>query len=211
MELLTQNSKIKKIKDKKTYNFGIPAFKSETGFSTCPNAATCIIGCYANAGAYKFSNVAQVFEKRLKLTQTGQFVVRMLQEIDKKKAIRIRVHDSGDFYNREYLYKWRSIALNRPNVEFYAYTKMVSLVKSIEMPSNFKIIFSFGGIQDKLIDTENDRHAFVFQTLGDLMLAKYADASQNDLVAIGPNKKIGLVYHGTKNYSNTNWSKIKRS
>jgi hypothetical protein len=36
---LSINSKIKKIKGVKTYNWGIPAYKSVTGLKTCPNAA----------------------------------------------------------------------------------------------------------------------------------------------------------------------------
>ena len=209
MQLLTQNSKIKKSK-KRTFNFGIPAYKSANGMFTCPNAGACAKGCYALAGAYRFSNVARTFEARLALTQSNEFIDAMLKEIDDKRAERIRIHDSGDFYSEEYLDKWISIMQARPNVEFYAYTKMVSMFKrrAKDLPKNFKLVFSFGGTEDKLIDVTNDRHSLVFESLEDLKRAGYADASNQDDIALGKNPRIGLVYHGTKNIENTNWSKV---
>jgi hypothetical protein len=209
MQLLTQNSKIKKSK-KRTFNFGIPAFKSANGMFTCPNAGACAKGCYALAGAYRFSNVAQAFERRLAVTQSNEFIDLMLKEIDDCKAERIRIHDSGDFYSEEYLDKWVKIMVARPNVEFYAYTKMVSMFKKRlnSLPKNFKLVFSFGGTEDKLIDVNKDRHSLVFENESDLKRAGYADASNQDDIALGKNPRIGLVYHGTKNIENTNWSKV---
>lgn len=207
MQLLTQNSKIKKSK-KRTFNFGIPAYQSTMGLKTCPNAGACAKGCYALAGAYRFSNVARTFEARLALTQSNAFIDAMLKEIDNKRAERIRIHDSGDFYSEEYLHRWLKIIKARPNVEFYAYTKMVSMLKFHDLPKNFTVIFSFGGTQDKLIDVTKDRHSLVFESLEDLIRAGYSDASNQDDVALGVNPKIGLIYHGTKNIENTNWSKV---
>lgn len=209
--LLTRNSKIRKSK-KRTFNFGIPAFLSTSGLKTCPNAGACAKGCYALAGAYRFSNVAQAFERRLAVTQSADFVPLMLREIDLNRAERIRIHDSGDFFNEEYLYKWLTIMELRPNVEFYAYTKMVSMFKKLtdKLPKNFTVIFSFGGTEDKLIDVTTDRHSLVFESVEQLNAAGYADASNQDDVALGSNPNIGLVYHGTKNIENTNWQKVKR-
>ena len=209
--LLTRNSKIKKSK-KRTFNFGIPAYQSTTGIKTCPNAAACINGCYAKAGAYLFSNVAQAFERRLTIAQSDDFVALMIKEIDINRAERIRIHDSGDFFNEEYLYKWLTIMTLRPNVEFYAYTKMVSMFKAVQasLPKNFTVIFSFGGTEDKLIDVNKDRHSLVFSSDEELNAAGYANASEQDDVALGENPKIGLVYHGTKKIENTNWQKVKQ-
>ncbi|NDG29282.1 hypothetical protein EB118_04165 [bacterium] len=206
---LVRNSKIKK-SAKRTFNFGIPAYQSSTGLKTCPNAGACAKGCYALSGAYRFSNVAQAFERRLAATQSNLFIDAMLSDIDKQKAERIRIHDSGDFYNEEYLDRWIRIMRARPEVEFYAYTKMVSLFKrrSQDLPKNFTVIYSFGGTEDKLIDVEKDRHSLVFETVAQLKACGYADASNQDDVALGKNPKIGLVYHGTKNIENTNWGKV---
>ena len=206
---LVRNSKIKK-SAKRTFNFGIPAYLSSTGLKTCPNAGACAKGCYALAGAYRFSNVAQAFERRLKATLSDEFIEQMLADIDKQRAERIRIHDSGDFYDEAYLDRWLSIIRARPNVEFYAYTKMVSLFnrRKADLPANFTVIYSFGGTEDKLINVETDRHSLVFTSLRQLKACGYADASNQDDVALGKNPRIGLVYHGTKNIENTNWEKV---
>src|ERR1700678_3073892 len=105
MGLLTQNSKMRKSKDKRTFNFGIPAYKDKVGAKTCPNAAACIVGCYANAGAYMFSNVKRAFEARLEATKQDNFGVLIQTELDKKRVERLRIHDSGDFYSLGYTMK----------------------------------------------------------------------------------------------------------
>ena len=135
---------------------------------TCPNAGACAKGCYALAGAYRFSNVAQAFERRLAVTQSNEFIDLMLKEIDANRAERIRIHDSGDFYSEEYLQRWLTIMRARPNVEFYAYTKMITMFKfhAPYLPKNFTVIYSFGGTQDRLIDVKRDRHSLVFEKIG---------------------------------------------
>jgi hypothetical protein len=209
--LLTRNSKIKK-SNVRTFNFGIPAFESRTGFKTCPNAAACAEGCYARSGAYRFSNVAQAFERRLTMTMTDDFIDLMNREIKVNRAERIRIHDSGDFYSIDYTMRWFAIMHANPNVEFYAYTKQVSMFKTLEaqglMPANFRLIYSFGGKEDRLIDVKRDRHSMVFENTEEMLAAGYADANENDDVALDPNPKIGLVYHGTKGYAKTYWSRV---
>lgn len=210
---LTRNSKMRKMSGIKTYNWGIPAYQSSTGFKTCPNAAACAKGCYATQGAYKFSNVAKVFEARLKLAQSPRFANIIHAEIKRRKVERLRIHDSGDFFSIEYLERWLGIIRANPTVQFYAYTKMVSMFKQYTLdgliPSNFIVIYSYGGTEDKLIDKNVDRHSWVFSSVEALQDAGYADAHEDDSIAVGSNPKIGLVYHGTKNYNNTDWSKVK--
>jgi hypothetical protein len=210
---LTQNSKIAKMSGVKTFNWGIPAYVSSTGEKTCPNAAACATGCYATMGAYKFSNVAKVFEARYKLTKAPNFALIINAEIKRRGVQRLRIHDSGDFYSRAYAETWLNIMRANPATQFYAYTKMVSLFKELAddgaLPANFTVIYSYGGTEDKLIDRKNDRHSWVFSSLEALTAAGYADASQDDSVATGTNGRVGLIYHGNKSLENTNWGKVK--
>ena len=218
MKLLTQNSKLKKTsKEGKTiidiykdilklaklsdlykpkpinvYNFGITAVKS------CPSALHCVADCYAQQGAYRWSGVKNAYDTRYELTKTKDFPRLLDDEIKSKRNIsHVRIHDSGDFYSREYLNKWISIMHNNPDITFYAYTKEVKLFKEYKaiMPSNFIYIFSYGGKWDHLIDKSKDRHAMVYETLNDLP-SEYINASDNDLQAITGNINVGLVYHG---------------
>lgn len=220
-QILTQNGKMRKSShsDIEVYNFGIPAFQSNTGLKTCPKAGLCAIGCYARSGTYRFKNVVNAYENRLKLTQNENFVdlvladlnLKVIQAMDKGKTCLIRIHDSGDFYSAPYWDKWRSIMIQRPDVRFYAYTKMVQFFKSQnEIPSNFRLIYSQGGLEDSHIDTTKDFHSRVFQSETELLSLGYSDASSDDLVAaLGPNRRIGLIYHGQKKYDNTGWKKVK--
>ena len=219
--LLTQNSKMKKSSQNgiTVVNWTIPAFMSQDGTKTCPNAGLCAVGCYARQGAYVFSNVQRAHEAKLALTQNDAFVPEMVAEIErwlKKRNVghlKVRIHDAGDFYSMEYVSKWFAVMSHfetDSRVSFYAYTKQVKLFKDLgAVPPNFRLIFSFGGRQDALIDVSSDFHARVFESMADLKRAGYQNGTDDDMVAAnGVSNKIGLVYHGTKNYTNTRWDKV---
>lgn len=207
MQILTRNSKIKKMSGLITYNFGIPAYKEESGCLTCPMAKDCIRPCYANSGAYIWSNVKKAYQYRYKLTKQLNFVDIINNEIvnlrsnnKKYKLERLRIHDSGDFYSKEYLFKWIRIMHQNPHIKFYAYTKMIKLFNDYKhlFPKNFTYIYSYGGKQDKLINPNVDRHSHVFNCLDDLLKAGYIDASQDDSMALTNNINVGLIAHGNK-------------
>tara|TARA_R110000765_G_scaffold278269_1_gene376097 strand:+ start:96 stop:701 length:606 start_codon:yes stop_codon:yes gene_type:complete len=201
MNLLTQNSKLKKtsiLNNTKIFNFSIPAYKTKNGKITCPFAAACVKYCYAQKGNYtRFPIVQQLMEQKYEITKQNNFNTLMNEEIKKKKAKYVRIHDSGDFYSVKYLRKWLLIAEYNKEVIFYAYTKSIKFFKdyNINLPNNFKVIFSEGSKTDNLINTLKDRHARIFKDLTTLLSEGYIDASNNDLKAITTNKKVGLVYH----------------
>lgn len=188
MKWLTQNSKLKK---DGIWAFSLPPVK------TCPFAGECRKYCYAQKGFYRMSTVKLGLQKRYLVSTTQNFADQINYECRGKKIVRI--HASGDFYNEEYLRKWRMIALSNPNVLFYAYTKSVSLIKKVDKaywPKNLRIIFSYGGLQDNLIDPANDRHCKIFETKVDLDAAGYVDVSESDLIAATTKSlKIGIVKH----------------
>jgi hypothetical protein len=140
----------------------------------------------------------------------GLELIKLLDRADKRRRkLVIRVHDSGDFYSASYQMMWYHIARAFPSVTFYAYTKQVGQSRLIDWdrPANFVLIFSLGGKQDSFVES-GLRHSRVFETVQDLEAAGYANASDDDLVAIGTNPKIGLVYHGVKSFQNTRWDKV---
>jgi len=194
---LTQNAKMAKMSGVKTFNWGIPAYKSAGGFKTCPWAGECAKGCYARQGAYVWSNVSQAFEARLALARSRDFVNTIDAEIKRRKIKRLRIHDSGDFFSPKYRDDWFLIMKANEGTEFYAYTKAIPLFTGIDLPSNFKLVYSEGGKLDHLIKA-TDRHSRVFPDLNTLKAAGYADTSKDDSVALGDNHRIGLIYHGSK-------------
>jgi len=202
MNLLTQNSKLKRTSKElglRVFNFGIPAYKSASGRLTCPFADECVKFCYAKKGAYIWSNVQPAFEKRYQLSKTDKFIQAMSNEIIKKKPDYIRVHDSGDYYSREYLDKWLKISAIHTDVRFYSYTNCVQMLKNVDLPDNYDIIFSDSGKQKHLIDQKLDRFTKIFDSYDELMSKGYINASKIDLNATKwfnkNNNKVGLIKH----------------
>ena len=200
MNLLTQNSKIKKTSKHfgvRLFNFSIPAYKSKSGQVICPLADKCIEFCYARKGFYKLSS--KWSELKLEATKKDTFVNDMIKDIKAKKADYIRVHDSGDYYSKEYLFKWFKIAELMPHIRFYSYTNNVHQIKKLKtIPHNFDFIFSDSGKQAFLINQKTDRHTKIFKSLKDLKKEGYKDASNYDLYAtkwFNDSKKVGLIYH----------------
>jgi hypothetical protein len=199
MMLSFGNSKLKKD--------GIASF-SLPAISSCPMAGTCKLGCYAKQGFFNMPSVVAAYDRNFKLAKTNKFYPAMKEEITKHNPKIIRIHASGDFFNVKYFHAWVVLARNFPNIKFYAYTKMIFMVKKYKQdlisdghypwPSNFTIIFSYGGKQDDMISDNNDRHSRVFSSMASLKKAGYADVTSHDTGAMGNNHKIGLVYHGSK-------------
>jgi hypothetical protein len=200
MNLLTQNSKIKKTAkhfNVRLYNFSIPAYKSQTGEITCPLAGECVKFCYAKKGMYKFAS--KWMELKFQATKKESFIDDMIKDILSKKAEFVRVHDSGDYYSKEYLLKWFKIAELLPDVKFYSYTNNINMIKKLKsIPSNFDFIFSDSGKQSHLINEKTDRHTKIFKSLSELKKAGYKDSSNYDLYAtkwFNDSKKVGLIFH----------------
>jgi hypothetical protein len=125
--------------------------------------------------------------------------VKQRTAIKHNKRLVIRIHDSGDFYSMEYIRKWLEIIHRNADVQFYAYTKQVPIFRRLELPINFTVIYSEGGLADDRINTATDRHSRVFSSLDELHAAGYDDATEDDSVAWrSTTGRIGLVYHGYK-------------
>jgi len=199
MKLLTQNAKLKKTSienNMRVLNFSLPAYKTITGKTVCPFAKDCVKYCYAQKGNYRYPSVIKGLNNRYELSKTADFIPKMNATIILERPTHVRIHDSGDFYSINYLLKWIQIANDNKDVIFYAYTKSIQFFKGcINIPSNLKIIFSEGSKTDNLINTVKDRHARIFKSKELLNAAGYINASDNDLLAITDNKKVGLVYH----------------
>ena len=180
--MLTQNSKLKKS--------GIWGFGLAPGM-TCP--ASCKVKCYAAKGMYArhCKKISAHWDRNLSATMRLDFEIKMIEEIDHNGCQFVRIHSEGDFYSQEYLNKWISIAKVRPEVIFYAYTKMHTLDYS-RAPGNLKIIHSLGG-DDSLVDLSRP-HARIFSSAMELAAAGYVDCSKDDLLSI-TSGRIGLISH----------------
>ena len=220
MKLLrNSNSKLKKTSKKNNVNifvFDLPSGENKNGEIICPGADTCKLICYASKGFYIMPSVKKAYETNYYYSKQDNFIELIQKEIDskKKKITHIRIHSSGDFYNKSYLLKWLQIAKNNPRIIFYCYTKSINLFKNTKYNNlnkisticnikeilnninNFKYCFSYGSKYDHLINDNTDYHSKIFKTENKLNRLGYINASYDDLLAINPNNnKIGLIYH----------------
>ena len=189
-------------------SFNLPAGGYEVdnkSYITCPGADACLALCYARQGTFLFKGSKRVRIDNHQLLLTThvthglQGVVDILDEAVKsvsRTVAVIRLHDSGDFFKKWYVEAWVEVIKRHPNILFYAYTKSFPMFKGIDLPSNFRVTYSFGGKWDNKIDGPNSR---IFPTLDDRIKAGYVDGNDSDMPAILGERNIGLVYHGVKN------------
>lgn len=207
-KLLASNSKLAK---SNIHQFSIPAAEASivkggklVKMKTCPMAGACLDFCYAQVGAYAFraSLVAHTRNLQFVVDAPFDFAEAMAKEILGKRNVHaIRIHDSGDFFNRAYFMVWKQVMESCPDINFYAYSKMIPMFKKLKeeglLPKNFTVIYSFGSKADDLIDTSTDRHSKVFSSHDDMKAAGYHDTTETDANAADASKRcIGLVVHG---------------
>lgn len=174
----------------------------------CPNAGKCKEGCYAKKGRMACPTAQNAYYENYDMVVDGSLWKQLDAEITvleckaerEHKQLRIRVHDSGDFFSVEYTNRWMDVMRNHPDVVFYAYTKMVNMFKygsSIKMADNFHYVLSYGGLEDENIQ-DYDRKAIVISEDMEIPTG-YVDGSHDDYYASEPSyEKIALYYHGPK-------------
>lgn len=152
---------------RETYTFALPAG------STCPGALDClawvdpdtrrikdgrhqIFRCFAASQEVAFPTV---FAARLhnwvelRKAATREAMTQLILDSLPESAVKVRVHDSGDFFSQAYFDAWMAAAEARPQTIFYAYTKSISfwIKRLLEIPENFRLNASLGGKQDHLV------------------------------------------------------------
>ena len=158
------------------YEFNLPAGH------TCPGARECLVKadratgkmangacqrfrCYA-ASAERFPGVREARWRNWETIQASKDICGDLCAAIPRRASRIRIHGSGDFFNQKYFDAWLEVARQTPAVQFWAFTKSVPLwVNRLGVvPANLILQASRGGKHDALIDLHGLKSATVFAT-----------------------------------------------
>jgi len=114
---------------------------------TCPGKTPlCNDHCYATKGEFAYRKGVLPSRKRnLYSSKQPYFVNEMVKEIKKISHTTgqkyFRIHESGDFYNKQYRDKWYEIIRRCPEIKFLAYTKMCSWDWN-DRPSNLNVFCS---------------------------------------------------------------------
>ncbi len=161
----------------KVYEFNLPAGH------TCPQASECLLKadretgkmthgknqvfrCYA-AMTERFPAVRDARWSNLEAIRASKDMVNLISTAIPKKANRIRIHGSGDFFKQSYFDAWLEIARLNPEILFWAFTKSVQFwIKRMDtVPANLILQASRGGKQDHLIEEYDLKSATVFKTV----------------------------------------------
>lgn len=93
--------------------------------STCPGSTSvCGACCYAVRFHRQYEQTREAYQRNLDAVRgltSAQFVKAMLPRIPDDRPFRI--HVSGDFFSKGYIASWRKIAMMKPRVSFFGFTR----------------------------------------------------------------------------------------
>jgi len=168
---------------------------------TCPGAGECKHYCYAQVGMQAMGNPKRFRLRTLQLFKDDPKKFEELATFEIHRAGRrfVRWNDSGDIMSLSYLKMMVRLAKKFPDIKFYAYSKSIKILLKYgfkNLPKNLKVIQSFGGRHDHLID-KRQPYAKVFLT--EKCIPKgFVDCSSSDYLAATSAKKIAIVVHGNR-------------
>lgn len=212
------NSKINKLADmlglkkSQVYSFDLPA-----GW-TCPMADICLskadkvtgkitdgknskFRCYAASLESAFTSARQAhwhnFDLLKGLSVNG--MIELILESIPSNAKIVRIHSSGDFFNRNYFMAWVKVAELLPDVTFFGYTKVLPYVQ-FDKSDNFRLVYSMGGKMDGQVTSEPV--SLVVNTIDDAVKLGVEVSCQvhpaDDFNFVMAQKSFALVLHGTQ-------------
>lgn len=158
--------------------WSVPAVK------TCPGSTeACRSVCYATRGFFCMPTTQDLYTQNWRLSRKDSFIELAVKEIYEKGIRLLRVHVSGDFYDAEYVRRWRAIAKRCPQTHFYAYTRswgdrqIQQALRTFAALGNVQLWYSF------------DRDMPVPPRTGDIKLA-YMSSVDGDWPPAGSNPDL---------------------
>ena len=116
-------------------------------------------------------------------------------QANKKNINKVRIHESGDFFNILYLKAWLNVAKLNKDLKFYCYSKSLNFFMEVLLPNNFYMVASYGSRFDYLIDQGYfpKYSKVVFSEAKAVKLGLEID--KDDSLCFG-NKAFALLLHG---------------
>ena len=116
---------------------------------TCRDDAPCKATCYACKGCQRMANVQAAYYRNLRLYNENpdNFFGQVFSKVKLSKFPKVRLFDSGDFPDEEFLVRLVDLCNKTPDVKYMAFTKKYELVnwyinKYGELPNNLNVVFS---------------------------------------------------------------------
>jgi hypothetical protein len=147
----------------------------------------------------------------------ADLIIRSLKYFFDEDGVKdtVRIHESGDFYDGDYLKAWMIVARKMPQTHFYAYTKSVPLIKKykkeIDAIPNLAITLSSGGKRDKDLPDVDIKESKVFNTPEEALEAGIIIDLDDTLARVkgGKEANFGLLVHGTQEKGGMMQNKIR--
>ena len=114
---------------------------------------------------------------------------------NRKNITKVRIHESGDFFNILYLKAWLNVAKFNKDLKFYCYSKSLNFFMELLLPNNFYMVASYGSRFDYLINQGYfpKYSKVVFSEAEAIRLGLKID--KDDSLCFG-NKPFALLLHG---------------
>ena len=204
--------------------FNLPAGHSCPFANLCRSSADRITGRITDGPNTVFRCYAAMLETRPKVRKNnwnnfeqvkGKTLSQLISLISNclPEALRYRIHSSGDFFNQTYFDAWLQVARTHPHTIFYAYTKAIPfwIARLNDIPANFRLVASYGGLYDNLIAKHGLRYAKVVASEREAKKLNLR-CDKDDSLAYGTNESFALLIHGVQPAGSAMgqaWQKIK--
>ena len=126
---------------------------------TCREDAPCKEKCYACKGRQQICRVQAAYYRNLRLyyDNPDEFFEQVYYKVKFSGLPKVRLFDSGDFPDYDFLARIAKLCYKTPNVKYMAFTKKYEIVNEYidncgELPDNLNILFS---AWDKLWEVPN--------------------------------------------------------
>lgn len=212
----TGNTKLLELQNSKgckVTSFDLPAGHTCPASDECQSFADKVTGKITDGNNCKFRCYAASMEARYSASRkahwrnyeaiascktSDEMANLILSELPKDVKI-VRIHASGDFFNRKYFMAWVKVAEVRTDIRFFGYTKVLPYVK-YSKPDNFRLQYSFGGKMDSKVTCEPV--AYVVKNIAEAIKRNLQpaciDDPSDDFDFIMEGKTFALVIHGTQ-------------
>ena len=121
----------------------LPAQRCITGAKLVKGPGSVCAGCYALKGRYRFKNVQDALNRRLKALEDPRWVDAMVTLVT--GHAHFRWHDSGDIQSEKHLLNIFEVCKRTPGTSHWLPTREAKFLKLItpeEVPNNLKIVLS---------------------------------------------------------------------
>ena len=161
--------------------------------------------CFSASQEVQYTNVFNLRKHNfdiLRNAHINDMIEQLHLDLPKNAGI-VRIHVAGDFFNADYMQAWYNVAMMRPDVLFYAYTKSIRYWNHInEYPelNNFVLTASYGGRDDDLISELGLRSTTVVYSEAEAEKLGL-EIDHDDSHAARPsmrNQDFALLIHGTQ-------------